>query len=288
MQLVNLCHVPADTDHDFIAGEASMPDLIDTVNGVLKRIGGFTAHRIGPDVWLKRVSGDPAERVDGLYRRRSAEELRIVLEQNAIDLVLDVGANLGQFGSQLRQSSKYRGRIVSFEPVRHVYEQLRSRAAADPLWEAHCMALGSRNATAEINVSSESDFTSFLPLERYATEQFNNHPSTAGTEMVEVRRLEDVLGEVAPGWEDARIFLKLDTQGYDLEVFAGLGSAVGSMRILLSELSLIPVYAGMPHLTESIARYEEAGFGIVGMYPVSREASTRCVIEFDCLMVRRH
>jgi len=265
-----------------------MPDLIDTVNGILKRVGGFTMHRAGPDVWLRKRSGSRPERIDGLFRRLSAEDLRTVLHENAIDLVLDVGANLGQFASQLRRASEYRGRIVSFEPVRDVFDQLRSRAAGDPLWETRCMALGRRNTVAEINVSNESDFTSFLPLERYATEQFNNHPSTVGTELVEVRRLEDVLDEVAPGWEDARIFLKLDTQGYDLEVFAGLGSAVGHMRALLSELSLIPVYAGMPHLTESITRYEEAGFGIVGMYPVTRESSTRCVIEFDCLMVQRH
>jgi hypothetical protein len=77
----------------------------------------------------------------------------------------------------------------------------------------------------------------------------------------------------------------MDTQGYDLQVFAGVGDALRSVVALQSEISAVPIYQGMPHLTESIARFEAAGFGIAGLFPVSREKSLR-IIEYDCLMVK--
>jgi hypothetical protein len=77
----------------------------------------------------------------------------------------------------------------------------------------------------------------------------------------------------------------MDTQGYDLEVFAGLGDVREQVLALQSEVSVVPIYQGMPHLTESISCYEQAGFAIAGMYPVSTEKSALRVVEFDCLMV---
>ena len=51
-----------------------------------------------------------------------------------------------------------------------------------------------------------------------------------------------------------------------------------------SEVSLIPIYEDMPHWTESIEMYEAAGFGVVGLYPVTRDDGR--VIEYDCLLKR--
>jgi hypothetical protein len=53
---------------------------------------------------------------------------------------------------------------------------------------------------------------------------------------------------------------------------------------LQSEVSLIPIYESMPHRTESIAAFEQAGFGIAGMFPVNRAQGR--VIEYDCVLTR--
>jgi hypothetical protein len=51
----------------------------------------------------------------------------------AIDCVLDVGANQGQYRDFLRNDVGFEGAIVSFEPIPQHVETLRRRAASDPL-----------------------------------------------------------------------------------------------------------------------------------------------------------
>ena len=85
--------------------------------------------------------------------------------------------------------------------------------------------------------------------------------------------------------DQARIYLKLDTQGYDLKVFSGTERLRKIIFALQSEMSILPIYEGLPHVTESIAVYEKAGFEIAGMYPISLDNATLRMIEFDCLMV---
>src|SRR5476649_785985 len=57
-----------------------------------------------------------------------------LMDALGIDLVLDIGANEGQFGQQLRRCG-YGGRIVSFEPVEDVHATLSAAASGDRLWQ---------------------------------------------------------------------------------------------------------------------------------------------------------
>src|SRR5262245_27620242 len=86
-----------------------------------------------------------------------------LMKNRGIGLVLDVGANRGQFGKLLRQLG-FRGRIVSFEPLKDAFATLRRLTANDPLWECHNLALGDSDRTASINISANSYSSSFLPV----------------------------------------------------------------------------------------------------------------------------
>ncbi len=97
---------------------------------------------------------------------------------------------------------------------------------------------------------------------------------------------EGSLDELISGLEDPRPYLKLDTQGYDVEVFQGAGERVSDFVGMQSELALMQIYEGMPRLPEALAVYEAAGFDVAAMYPVSRQGKTARVLEFDCVMVR--
>jgi hypothetical protein len=60
-----------------------------------------------------------------------------------INVVLDVGANVGLYAKDLR-GARYKGRIVSFEPLSSAYSHLLKNKKADASWEAFNMALGDK------------------------------------------------------------------------------------------------------------------------------------------------
>jgi FkbM family methyltransferase len=213
------------------------------------------------------------------------DHLRGLFERYAIDCVLDVGANVGQYGTELRHSG-YRGRLLSFEPVPASAAQLRQAAAGDAGWSVHPIALGREDGTAELHVARHDVFTSFREPAAFAGRRFGQAVEIARRERVPVRRLEGVLDELLGDGPPPRCFLKMDTQGYDLDDFAGLGRWVNGIVGLQSEVAAIPLYMGMPRMAEAIACYESAGFELTGLFPVSRDEPTWRVIEFDCVMVR--
>jgi FkbM family methyltransferase len=207
---------------------------------------------------------------------------RRIFEDFSINLVLDVGANTGQFAQKLRAS--YKGELISFEPVSTAFDSLAKTTSYDSRWKSYKLALGSQNSTQRINVSDYTDFSSFLKTNEYCRSHFGAGSIRVAEEVVSVRRLDEVLEEVVQDFNNKRIFLKMDTQGYDLEVFKGLGNKLKYVVALQSEVSVIPIYKEMPHWTECISFYERAGFGVTGFFPVTIDSCR--VIEFDCLMVR--
>jgi hypothetical protein len=95
-----------------------------------------------------------------------------------------------------------------------------------------------------------------------------------------------VFDDAVAGLSDPRVYLKLDTQGFDLQAFEGAGERVGEILAMQSEVACVPIYDGMPRLPEQLQVYEAAGFEVAGLFPVSRDVPTLRVIEFDVVMVR--
>ena len=201
------------------------------------------------------------------------------------DCVLDVGANQGQYGSMLRRCG-YKGRIVSFEPVKASFEVLRTRAAKDPQWSVYNYALGARAGTRLIHVSRSTVMASFLDATDYSHTQFPEGMPVTRDEKVTIHTLDEVFDRVTEGLKSPRVFLKMDTQGYDLQVFAGAKRSLPQVRGLQTEISIQAIYEGMPDYLQSLATYTKAGFVMSGLYPVSRDKQTLALIELDCVMRR--
>jgi FkbM family methyltransferase len=226
---------------------------------------------------------DKKNRMGAWFSHRA--QLMSIIEKFKVNVVIDVGANEGQFAQWLR--SFYVGEILSFEPVTLVFEELAKAASTDPMWHVYKLALGSQESTQTINVSDDTAFSSLLRTNDYCIQRFGDSARGKREEIVSVQRLDKLLEKLVPGIENKRIFLKMDTQGYDTEVFRGLGNNVKHVVALQSEVSLISIYEGMPHWTESISIYEKAGFGVVGMFPVNPHIrDSGRVIEYDCLLAR--
>jgi FkbM family methyltransferase len=233
-----------------------------------------------------------AARVVGLHVGRYppvdslAYHLQTLLRELEIDLVLDVGAHEGEFSAFLRDLG-YAGDIVSFEPVRASFEALARARGGDKRWRGHNVALGAEDGELEMNIYSGSVFNSFLKPTETGSDRFKDITQLVRVDKVLVRRLEAVLGELLADKPTARIFLKMDTQGYDLQVVRGAGARIAAIRALQTELAARPTYEGMPSLPEALAELAGHGFELTGMFPVARELDHLRVIEFDCVMCRK-
>jgi FkbM family methyltransferase len=241
--------------------------------------------------WLAAKS-DPSPRAVTLFENDAMHVLGMrhvawLLDRYKVDCVLDVGANVGQFAKELRRSG-FGGQIISFEPVPAFVERLAKQAAGDSGWTVHQLALGSTEGVVPLRV--QRTFSSLLNASEYGKRRFGTLRQGAAEEhIIEVplRRLDAVLDDLLPDAGDGprRLFLKMDTQGFDVEVFRGLGDKVAEVIGLQSELGLLPIYESMPRMPEALALYEASGFEISGLYPVTSEPDGR-VIEYDCVMVR--
>lgn len=214
-------------------------------------------------------------------------QLMMLLRRLRIDCVLDVGANEGQFASFLRRAG-FEGHIISFEPIPEIFARLERRMGSDPRWRGMNCALGDADGEAEINVTgSDAQASSLLPLNEVGPQRWGDALRVVRTVPIKVCRLDAVLDEVsAQVPAPRRIYLKMDTQGYDLKVVEGLGSRISEIAALQSEVSCTEFYEGMPRFTDALQRYLDLGYAIVGIFPLSRELDQLRVIEFDVMMMR--
>lgn len=211
--------------------------------------------------------------------------LKRLLSLLEIDCLLDVGANDGQYAAMLRKIG-YRGRIVSFEPVAKTYAALAERAAKDPDWRVFHCALAAKAGRKKIHVTRSTVFASFLDPSEYSKQKYPRDMPVERIEEVRLRTLDEVLAEATEGLQSPKLFLKMDTQGYDLQVFTGAKKSLPRILALQTEISIQAIYKGMPDYLESLGKYTRAGFVISGLYPVSRDRETLALIELDCVMRR--
>ena len=209
--------------------------------------------------------------------------LRMLFEHYDINCVLDVGARVGDYGVMLRENG-YRGEILSFEPVAANFLQLQQRCSTDPAWHAYHFALGSVSGSAEINVSHDTHYSSFLAPSTYGFER-DPRMGVDRTESVPVKRLDEILDEITSQIAEPRVYLKMDTQGFDLAVMRGANGCLDKVAALQTELSLKALYDHMPDWVTALAEFNAAGYEPSAFFAVCRDNKMR-LSEMDCVMVR--
>ena len=202
-------------------------------------------------------------------------EIRRHLLSEDVDSVFDVGANEGQYASLLR-SSGYEGAIHSFEPSEHAYETLRRRSRQSPrAWWTEKVALGSAVGQGSLNVAANLVSSSLLEATGV---HISAAPSSvaAHTEVVSVEQLDSFEGRLKP--ED-RLFLKLDVQGYELEVRPGAPKILARACAIQMQLSTVPLYRGQSGYLETLTRLDRSGYRIRAHWSQgspTREPATCC------------
>jgi FkbM family methyltransferase len=213
--------------------------------------------------------------------------LQLLFSRLPIDLVLDVGANTGQFARQCRAAG-YRGKILSFEPTAAAHAALLHSAESDPLWTvADRMALGAVNGETKINIALNSYSSSILPM---LDAHLSAAPNSAylQKEKVPLRRLDDVLADLLAATDASgrTIFLKLDVQGYESQVLGGATHVLNHTVALHLEMSLLPLYEGETLMPQMHADLTAKGFDLWDLDPSFRDSATGRLLQVDAIFTR--
>lgn len=202
-----------------------------------------------------------------------------LLHHLEIDLLVDVGANVGQY-AQLVQRNGYRRRILSLEPLVEPYRQLEAAAAANPDWRTRRTAVGAIAGTATIHISADSIFSSVLTTLAPALDA-STETRHVGLETVPMMTLDELVGEEAEA-----IAVKVDVQGFERDVLEGAVCTLERARLVELELSPRPLYQGQMLMDEAIGRMESAGFVLALVENAWRVPASGQSLQFNGVFVR--
>jgi FkbM family methyltransferase len=212
--------------------------------------------------------------------------LRALLPRLGINCVIDVGAHHGDFGRFLRDIG-FEGRMVSFEPMGESFGRLSAAASGDADWKVRQLGLGDERQEALLHVFQTTQFNSLLTLTPEGAGRWGSLVEERRTETIEVRTLDEVFDACIAGISTPRVYLKIDTQGYDQRVIAGGARSLARITALQTELSVSSLYQDAPSMTDALSHVQSLGFAPTAFFPVSFEADGVHVFEFDCVMVRK-
>ena len=216
-------------------------------------------------------------RTHPLSRRKS------LLDAYSVGTILDIGANIGQYGVESRKIG-YTGRIISFEPQSVAFKALSLRAQADNLWDVHNFALGDKEEISHINISENSYSSSLLDI---LPAHVESAPDSRykGQEEISVKTLDAVFSELtAP--ED-QIYLKIDTQGFEEQVLLGARDSLGHIDTIQLEMSLMPLYQNGMLFDEMYRFLYEKGYRLVALEPGFTNDDTGELLQVDGIFHRR-
>lgn len=220
-----------------------------------------------------------------LYKYWEQEHLRKFLKQYSVDCVFDIGANFGQYARMLRKDAGYTGRIISFEPNPKALEILKTRAKDDPLWEVEEIAISSADGMQTFNVMLDSEFSSFGTPRHDETDIAKQWNVIQSAIEVKTETLTTAFDRLDVKYNFERPYLKMDTQGYDVEIVMHAGPAIERFIGLQSELAVKKLYDSSVDFRDAISVYESFGFELSAFVP-NNGGFFPWMIETDCVMVR--
>jgi len=218
-----------------------------------------------------------------LYNPSNSEKvmLKYLLNKHQINTVLDIGANIGQFSKLLRKNG-YKHQIISCEPLTEAYTKLEEVAKSDLKWETHKIAIGKEIVTSTINVSENSYSSSLLQIHDNHLEA-EEASKFIGNQNIEIKKLNHVF---IPQ-KNNKTLLKIDTQGFELEVIEGAIDVFNHIDVVLVELSIIPMYKEGPLYTSVISKLDKLGFELYQFYPEFTSSTSYRLLQANGFFVRK-
>lgn len=181
--------------------------------------------------------------------------LKYFLTKRSVECVLDIGANVGQYGNYLREIG-YKNKIISFEPIHEAYIELAENSKKDKFWTVYNLGLGSENKDVQINISKNSVSSSILKMK---DSHMNAEPESKyiDTQNIKIKTLEQFM--TSEKITEKKLFLKIDVQGYEHHVIQGIKN-FKNIEGFQIEMSLEKLYENQMIFEELYSLVKSKGF----------------------------
>ena len=220
-----------------------------------------------------------------IYPKNQTNEgiLHEILKTKKINLVLDVGANSGDWALDLRHWG-YRGQIISFEPLSKEFNLLNERTSKDPKWESVNLAIGEGNYSSEINISNNSVSSSLSKILSNHIEA-ESSSEIIGSQLIEVTSLD----EFEHTWfeNSDSIFMKVDVQGFEKKVLDGAQNVLSKIKVIQLELSFNPLYSDDTCFNEMVEFLKQKGFFLFHLENGFRHSQTKELLQVDAIFTNK-
>jgi len=180
-----------------------------------------------------------------LARRLGAPEIPLALERLSNlgfkpNLIFDVGAYQGEF-AQCCLHVWSQAQVSCFEALDHKVSQLQDLAVKHPTIQVFPGLLG-------------AEFHEKVPLYQSETASsvlVEHIPQNFPVTYYPMRTIDQIVSE---HFDDrGPEFLKLDVQGYELEVLKGAEKTLPQIQVILAEINLLDIHQNVPLLADVVA-----------------------------------
>ena len=201
------------------------------------------------------------------------------LKTSNVSSVIDVGANVGQFGLDIRRYG-FQGQIVSYEPVNETFELLTQTIRRHQPWKAIQLGLGAEESERLINISGNDGLSSSL-LEMGSL-HLENFPksATVSQQKISISTIDNQLESLGILPQD--IMLKLDVQGLEAEVLKGASKSLSKIPLCYLEVSIIPLYEGEISFLPILIELSKFGHEVIDVFR-GIKASNGQLLQLDIL-----
>lgn len=207
-----------------------------------------------------------------------------LMNSRGIDVLLDVGANRGNYGWMVRNTG-YKNQIISFEPLTKEFNELKQVSEKDKNWIVKNFALGNMDGNIFFNIAGNSYSSSILEMNE-AHKLAAPHSVYVGHQEAEIKKLDSIFHEFT-GSKGKKIFLKLDVQGYENQVLYGAEKSLSQISGIELEMSLIELYKGERLMSEMIKYLDTRGFDLMTLEPEFTDPVSNKLLQVNGIFFRK-
>ena len=202
------------------------------------------------------------------------------LKEYKIATIIDVGANEGQFAEKIIGVFPT-AQVHCFEPLEPVFNKLQQHFKANKNITLYNCGLGEKNEEKIIHSNEYSPSSSMLEMLDLHKTSFDFAVAAEPVKII-LKRLDDVLEKIPV----KPMLLKIDVQGYEMQVLKGGENILQLADIVILETTFVPLYKEQPLFADIYTYMVAKGFSYAGNIEQLLSPKNNQILQADAVFIK--